>query len=166
MQTQTDWQIAEPQITWGRQQKGILNQHVRLQPRTYAQNCICRIVRSNAAIIQIQMASAYMESVAPSGLYLLLFLLLVVKCHHGFLSFSIYWLQDTKALVIYTRQNIHIKPSNLIQPPLQGTNNPTAVCRAKVWCARTDPKWLEGCVGSYTKCLHCRCDLAELNANA
>ncbi len=102
MQTQTDWQIAEPQITWGRQQKGILNQHVRLQPRTYAQNCICRIVRSNAAIIQIQMASAYMESVAPSGLYLLLFLLLVVKCHHGFLSFSIYRLQDTKALVICT----------------------------------------------------------------
>ena len=102
-----------------------------------------------------------MESMVPSGLYLLLFLLLVVECHHGLLSFSIYWLQDTKALVVYTCQNTLVEPSNLIESPLQGTNNPTAVCRAKAWCARPDPDWLEGCVRCYTTRLHCRCDRAQ-----
>ena len=47
---QTEWQMTEFQITWGRHQNGILDQHVRLQPKIYAQNA-CG-VRSNAAIGQ------------------------------------------------------------------------------------------------------------------
>ncbi len=35
---QTEWQMTEFQITWGRHQNGILDQHVRLQPKIYAQN--------------------------------------------------------------------------------------------------------------------------------
>ena len=123
MQTQTDWQMTESQITRGRHQNGALNGHARLQPKISAQKCMECNVRSNAAIGQ---TSRGICLDGEHGAVWTVPFALLASC--GRMTswpseFQHLLAARTEALVTYTCQNVLVEPSNLIEPLLQGTSN-------------------------------------------